>query len=67
MTCCFSRRSLEVRRLPGRPAIKRICGYIPGLPSAAGLRKLAARHLPATVDHLDLRIRVDRVGDAGPL
>jgi len=26
-----------------------------------------ARHLPATVDHLDLRIRVDRVGNPGPL
>jgi hypothetical protein len=23
-------RSLEVRRLPGRPAAKRICGYMPG-------------------------------------
>jgi hypothetical protein len=34
-------RSLEVRRLPGRPAAKRICEYMPGLPSAAGLRKLA--------------------------
>jgi len=43
MTCCFSRRSLEVRRLPGGPATKRICGYIPGLPSAAGLRKLAGQ------------------------
>jgi len=36
-------RSLEVRRLPGRPATKRICGNMPGLPSAAGLRKLAGR------------------------
>jgi hypothetical protein len=59
---------VEVRRLPGRPATKRICGYIPGLPSAAGLRKLAGQALTgATVDHLDLRIRVDRVGNAGPL
>ncbi len=35
--------SLDVRRLPGRPATKRICGYMPGLPSAARLGKLAGQ------------------------
>jgi hypothetical protein len=36
---------------------------MPGLPFAAGLRKLAGRAFSrATSGHLDLRIRVDRAG-----
>ena len=61
MTYCSSR--LNVRRLPDRPATKRICAYMRGLPSAAGLRKLAGQALTGQPsDHLDLRIRVDRAG-----
>jgi hypothetical protein len=53
--------SLDVRRLPGRPATKRICGYMPGLPSAARLGKLAGQAFTGQPsDHLDLRIRADR-------
>jgi hypothetical protein len=36
---------------------------MPGLPSAAGLRKLAGQAFAGQpFDHLDLRIRVDRAG-----
>jgi hypothetical protein len=41
----FQALTRPVIRTPeqGRPATKRICGNMPGLPSAAGLRKLAGR------------------------
>jgi hypothetical protein len=53
--------SLDVRRLPGWPATKRICGYMPGLPSAARPGKLAGQAFTGQPsDHLDLRIRADR-------
>jgi hypothetical protein len=54
---------LEVRRLPGGPATKRISGYMPGAAISCWAEEAGRPGIHrATVDHLDLRIRVDRAG-----
>ena len=61
MTCCFSRLAWKYGGYPAEPPPNTACEYMPGLPCAAELRKLAVRAIGMGSDQmLDKLLPADR-------